>query len=85
VKAVKQVSGGEPATVGRRRGGGHWLGVRGVAVSSGRGRCGDGGARRWPEVVLDRKVASANEGGGRLGASTVPCRGWWLGGRLGMA
>jgi hypothetical protein len=36
-------------------------------------------------VALDGKVASANEGGGRLGASTVPCSGRWLNGRLGVA
>jgi hypothetical protein len=35
--------------------------------------------------VLDGKVASANEGGGRLGASTVPCSGHWLSDRLGVA
>jgi hypothetical protein len=40
--AVKQVGSGEPATAGRRRGGGHRLGVRGAAVSSGGARCGDG-------------------------------------------
>jgi hypothetical protein len=64
--AAKQVDGGEPATVGQRRGGGCQLGGRGAAVSSGGGRCGGGGARRWPEVAPDRKAASANEeGGGR--------------------
>jgi hypothetical protein len=73
--AVKQVSGGEPAMIGRRRGGGRQLGVCGAAVSSGGGRCGDGGARRWLEVVLDGKVVSTTEGGGRLSASTVPCGG----------
>jgi hypothetical protein len=83
--AAKQVSGGEPATASRRRGGGHWLGVHGSAVSSGGGHCSDGGARRWPEVALNGKVASANEGGGRLGASTGPCGGQWLNGRLGVA
>jgi hypothetical protein len=61
---VKQVGGGEPVTAGRRRGGGRRLGVRGAAVSSGRGNFGDGGARRSSEVVLDGKAASANEGGG---------------------
>jgi hypothetical protein len=61
------------------------LGVRGVAVSSGGGHYGDGGARRWPEVALDGKAASANGGGGWLGASTVPCGGWWLSGRPGVA
>jgi hypothetical protein len=30
-------------------------------------------------------AASANEGGGRLGASMVPCGGWRLSGRLGVA
>jgi hypothetical protein len=40
--------GGEPATAGRRRGGELQLRVHGAAVSSGGGRCGDGGARRWP-------------------------------------
>jgi hypothetical protein len=44
-------------------------------VSSDRGRYGGRGARRWPEVALDKKVASANEGGGRLGASSGPCGG----------
>jgi hypothetical protein len=42
---MKQVGGGEPAMVGRRRGGGRRLRVHGAAVSSGGGRCGDGGAR----------------------------------------
>jgi hypothetical protein len=79
---VKQVGGEEPATAGQRRGGGHRLGVRGAAVSSGGGRCGDKGARRWPEVVLNGKATSANEGGGRLGASTVPCGRRWLNGQL---
>jgi hypothetical protein len=51
------------------------LGVHGAVVSSGGGLCSDRGARRWPEVALDGKAASANEGGGRLGASTVPCGG----------
>jgi hypothetical protein len=83
--AVKQVDGGEPTTAGQRRGGGHRLGVRGAAVSSSEGLYGDGGARRWPEVALDGKVASANEGGGRLRASTVPCGGHWLSGQLGVA
>jgi hypothetical protein len=73
--AAKQVSGGVPVTAGRRRGGGRWLGVRGAAVSSSESRCGGGGARRWLEVVLNGKVASTNEGGGWLGASTGPCRG----------
>jgi hypothetical protein len=82
---VKQVGGGEPAMAGRRRGGGCWLRVRGAAVSSGEGRCGDGGACWWPEVALDGKATSANEGGGRLGASTVPCGGRWLSDRLGVA
>jgi hypothetical protein len=61
--AVTQVGGGEPATVGRRRGGEHQLVVRGAAVSLGGGRCGDGGARQWPEVALDGRAASATEGG----------------------
>jgi hypothetical protein len=51
--AVKQVDGGESATVDQRRAGGRQLRVRGSAVSSGGGRYGDGGARRWPEVTLD--------------------------------
>jgi hypothetical protein len=68
----------EPATAGQRRGGGRRLRVRGAVVSSGGGCCGDGGAHRWPEVALDGKAALANEGGGRLGASTVPCGGRWL-------
>jgi hypothetical protein len=47
-----------------------------VAVSSSGGRCDGKGARQWPEVALDSKVTSANEeGGGRLGAATVSCRG----------
>jgi hypothetical protein len=83
--AVNQVGGGEPAMVGRRRGGGHWLRVRGVAVSSGGGHCGGRGACRWPEVALDRKVAMANEGSGWLGASSGPCGGQWLSGRLHVA
>jgi hypothetical protein len=76
--AARQVGGGEPAMAGRRRGGRHWIGVRGAAVSSGGGRYSDRGARRWPEVALDGKVALANEGGGRLGASTGPCKGQWI-------
>jgi hypothetical protein len=48
-------------------------------VSSGGSRYGDRGSRRWPEVALDGKAASANEGGGQLGASTVSCSGRWLG------
>jgi hypothetical protein len=36
-------------------------------------------------VALDGKAASANEGGNRLSASTGPCGGQWLSGRLGMA
>jgi hypothetical protein len=81
----KQVGGGEPATVGQIKGGWHRLGVRRAAVSSGRGLYSDGGACQWPEVVLDGKAASTNEGGGRLGASKVPCGGQWLSSRLGMA
>jgi hypothetical protein len=70
--AVKRVHGGEWVIAGRRRGGGHRLGVRGVAVSSGGGHCSGGGARRWPEVALDGKAASAGEEeGGRLGASMI--------------
>jgi hypothetical protein len=42
---VMQVGGGEPATTDWRSGGERRLKVRGVAVSSGGGRCGDGGAR----------------------------------------
>jgi hypothetical protein len=83
--AANQVSGGEPKTASRRRGGGRRLGVRGAAKSSGGGRCGDGGAHRWPEVALDGKAASANEVGGQLSASTVPCDGQWLSGQLGVA
>jgi hypothetical protein len=82
---MMQVGGGEPARAGRRSGGEHRLGVHGAAVSSGRGRCGDGGARRWLEVALDGRVASATEGGGRLGASMVACGGRWLSGWLGVA
>jgi hypothetical protein len=82
---VTQVGGGEPATTGRRSGGEHRLGVHGAAVSSGGGRCGDRGARRWLEVALDGKAASATEGGSWLVASTVPYGERWLSGRLGMA
>jgi hypothetical protein len=82
---AKQVGDAEPAMAGRRKGGGRRLRVRGAAVSSGRGRCGDRGARRWSVVALNGKAASANEGGGWLGASTVPCGGWWLSDRLGVA
>jgi hypothetical protein len=57
--AATQVSGVEPATVGRRRGGERRLRVCGGAVSSGGGRCGDGGARRWPEVALDGRAAGS--------------------------
>jgi hypothetical protein len=80
-----QVGGGEPAMAGRRRGRERQLGVRGAAVSSGRGHCSDGGARRWLEVALNRRAPSATECGGRLGALTVACGGRWLSGRLGMA
>jgi hypothetical protein len=59
--------------------------VHGAAVSSGGGCCGDGGARRWLEVVLDGRVASETKGGGRLGALTVACSAQWLSGRLGVA
>jgi hypothetical protein len=83
--AVQQVGGGELVTACRRRGWGRRLGVRGATVSSGGGRCGGGGARRWPEVALDGKAASTNDGGVWLGASTGPCGGQWLCGRLGMA
>jgi hypothetical protein len=84
---VKQVGGREPAMAGPRRGrgGGHRLGVRGAVVSSGEGHGGGGGARRWSEVALDGKAASANEGGGWLSASMGPCGGQWLSGRLGVA
>jgi hypothetical protein len=82
---AKQVGGGEPATVGRRRGGELRLRVHGAAVSSGEGRCGDGGARQWPEMTLDGKAASATEGGGRLGASMVSCNRRWISGQLGVA
>jgi hypothetical protein len=57
----------------------------GATVSSGGGRCGDGGARWYPKVALDRKVALATEEGGRLGTSTVSCGGQLLSGRLGVA
>jgi hypothetical protein len=83
--AVKQVGGGEPVMVGQRRGGGRRLEVHGAAVSSGGGRCGDGEARRWLEVALDGKAASATEGSSWLVALTVPYGGWWLSGRLGVA
>jgi hypothetical protein len=81
---VKQVGSGEPATAGWRRGGGCCLRVCGVVVSSDEGRCSDGGVCQWLEVALDRKAASANEGGGRLGASTGPSGGQWLSDRLGV-
>jgi hypothetical protein len=42
----------------QRRGGERRIGVRGAVVSSGRGRCSDGGAHRWPEVALNGKAAS---------------------------
>jgi hypothetical protein len=79
---VMQVGGGEPTMAGRRSGGERRLRVCGTTVSSGGARCGDGGARRWPEVALDGRAASATEGGGRLGASTVASGGRWLSGRL---
>jgi hypothetical protein len=82
--AAMQVGGGEPVMASRRRGGERQLGVCGEAVSSGGGRCGDGGARQWPEVALDGMAASATKGGGRLGASTVACGGRWLSDRLGV-
>jgi hypothetical protein len=81
----KHVGGGEPVMAGRRRGGGCRLRVHGEAVSSSGGCCGGGGARRWSEVALDGKAASANEGGDQLSASTGPCGGQWLSGRLGVA
>jgi hypothetical protein len=76
--AVKQIGGGESATAGRRRGGERRLRVRGAVVSSGGGHCSDGGARRWPDLALDGKAASATEGGSMLGASTVSYDGRWL-------
>jgi hypothetical protein len=82
---VMQVSGGEPAMAGWRSSGEHRLVVRRAAVSSGGGHCGDGGAHRWSEVALDRRAASATEGGSQLGASMVACGGRWLSGRLGVA
>jgi hypothetical protein len=82
---MMQLGGGELARAGRRSGGERRLGVHGAAVSSSRGRCGDGGARRWLEVALDGRVASTTEGGGRLGASMVACGGRWLSGWLGVA
>jgi hypothetical protein len=81
---VKQVSSGEPVTAGWRRGGERRLGVHRAAVSSGGGRCSDGGARRWPEVALDGRVASPTKGGGQLSASTISCGGRWLSGQLGV-
>jgi hypothetical protein len=82
---AKHVGGAESAMTGWRRGGGHRLGVHRAAVSTGGGHCGDGGAHRWPEVVLDGKAALANEGGGRVGALMVPCGGQWLSGQLEVA
>jgi hypothetical protein len=73
--AATQVGGGELVTVGQRRGGEHWLGVRGATMSSGGGHCSGRGARRWSEVALNRKATSTNEGDGRLDASTGPCGG----------
>jgi hypothetical protein len=66
--AAKQVSSGEQAMAGRRRGGGCQLGVHGAVVSSSGDRCLDGGACRWSEVALDGKAASAHEGGGLNGS-----------------
>jgi hypothetical protein len=45
--AATQVSCGETAMAGQRRGGERRLGVCGVTMSLGRGRCGDRRARRW--------------------------------------
>jgi hypothetical protein len=71
--AAKRVDGGEPAMAGRRRDGGRRLRVHGAAVISSGGRCGNGGGRRLPKVVLDGKAASAGEEeGGRLNASMIP-------------
>jgi hypothetical protein len=55
---VTHSSGGQSTTIGRRGGGGRWLGGRGVAVSSNVGRGGEGipGERsEWPvcAVALD--------------------------------
>jgi hypothetical protein len=63
-RAVKQVGGGEPATVGQRRAGGRQLGVRGAAMSSGGGRCNDGGARRW--CSTGRRSRQMKEVGGSV-------------------
>jgi hypothetical protein len=46
---VTQLSGGESMTIGRRGGGGHRLGGRGVAVSSSGGRGGEGSPGEWSE------------------------------------
>jgi hypothetical protein len=46
---VTQLSGGESMTIGRRGGGGHRLGGRGVAVSSSGGRGGEGIPGEWSE------------------------------------
>jgi hypothetical protein len=49
---MMQVGGGEPARAGRRSGGERRLGVHGAAVSSGRGRCGEGGGRLGASMVV---------------------------------
>jgi hypothetical protein len=72
---VKQVSGGEPATVGQRRGGGRRLRVHGVAVSSSRGRYG-GGVRQWPEEAGAGEVLTTEVW--RLDLRTVYAEVWRL-------
>jgi hypothetical protein len=81
---VEQVGGEEPVTASRRRGGERRHRVRGVAVSSGGGRCVNRGARLWPEMALDEEVASTTEVGSRLGASMVTYCRRWLSGQLGV-
>jgi hypothetical protein len=55
-------SGGKgPPTAGRRSCGGHWLGGRGAAVSSGGGRGGEGGLRGRSERPV-RAVVLGGQG-----------------------
>jgi hypothetical protein len=59
------VSGGkEPSAAGRRSGGGHRLGDRGEAVSSGRG-CGGEGGLRGPSERPIRAATLSGQGIGR--------------------
>jgi hypothetical protein len=79
---AKQVGGGEPTTAGQRRGGGHWLRVRGAAVSSSKGCCSGGRARHWPEEGGAGGVLTAEEGSRRqLRRATQRCGGLTCGWR----